>query len=418
MDVSLYICGMYIHRQSFILKVKGCFYLFNSMKRLCILILLLLCSFSAVYSQVRISVVVSDEKGAPIPYATVYNNSTNSGAITNDEGRFEMNTQPSDVIVIRCLGYQEFQSVAEQLQKDDTIILKEAIFNIEEVVVTPNSNDAKSIIKKFRFRIPSNYKRQPAQVSGVYKEYSLIENEYSAFFQCDMDILINSIASYRGPFKTKVDNYKSFIQSDSKIIWWELMSESNYRLLGLSIYSFLWNFKNYQYRNMGYITYNKSKLIKVSCYPTHINKSLEQYEGTMYFDMKTYALVFLHFEMLPNEVDYLLSEKGIWQKTSKQEIKIMFEFKDGYYYPAYVIRKITGLAEIFDGNANPDHVNADKVDIVFNFFTKNIEYNPSIFIEDGFSVSQLRSKRVLNQSNYKSNFILETEQEKQLLKKE
>ena len=387
------------------------------MKNIIVLIALALCSVFAAHSQVKVTTIVSDEKGAPIPYATVYNNSTNSGVITNDEGRFEMNAQPDDVIVIRCLGYQEFQSVADQLQKDDTVILKDAIFSLDEVIVTPNSNDAKSIVKKFRFRIPSNYKRQPTQVSGVYKEYLLAENKYSSLFQCDMDILINSIASYKGLFKTKVDNYKSYIQSDSKRIWWEIAAENNYKLLGIYSYIFLCNLDIYQYRNMGYLTYGKSKLVKVSFYPKQINKSVEQYEGTMYFDMKTYALVFLHFEMLPNEADFRLSEKGVLQKVIKQEIKIMFESKDGYYYPAYVIRKITGLAGISDGNVNADQVNADQVEIVYNFFTKNIEYKPSVFIEDGFSISQLRSKRTLNQSDYKSNFIIETEQEKQLLKK-
>ena len=59
---------------------------------------------------------------------------------------------------------------------------------------------------------------------------------------------------------------------------------------------------------MGYTMYNESKLIKINFYPNKTEKSIQQYVRTIYIDMKTYTLFFLHYEMLPNETNFNLFE--------------------------------------------------------------------------------------------------------------
>jgi len=72
------------------------------------------------------------------------------------------------------------------------------------------------------------------------------------------------------------------------------------------------------------------------------------------------------------------------------------------------------MVDVSDGSDIPNHIT---ISSGYNFFTKNVEYNPSIFIADDFSISQLPSTDVFDQSkDYKSTFVLETEQEKQLFK--
>jgi len=288
-----------------------------------IILFLLFCSFTFVHSQIKLNNVVLSEKGNPLPYSTVYNSSAHNGVITNEEGRFELNANPSDLIFIRCLGYQEYQNTVEQLQNIAEIILKEVTYSINELTITPGSSDAKKIVNKFRFNIPKNYPRKALQINGVYKEYSLIENEYSNFFQCDMDILVNSMASTKIPtFKTKVYGYKSYRNSDSNITTWHIIPEYNYLHFWLYRYSFLWNHKSYQYRLIGHTTYNKLNLMQINFYPLQPDKSVRQYTGTMYIDMKSYALVFLHYEMLPNEIDFSLNKSEIPQKVLKEDTKI------------------------------------------------------------------------------------------------
>jgi len=386
------------------------------MKITSLFIILMLSSFLVVHSQVKVNAVVLDEKGAQIPYATVHNSSTNHAVITNDEGRFELVCHLNDVIVIRCLGYQEYKNTAEQLLLSGVAVLKDAVYDISEIVITPNI-DLKSIVKRFRESITTNYPKKAAQISGVYKEYSLLENEYSTFFQCDMDILINNMTSRRRPtFKTKVYDFKSFRYSDDKMTRWHITPEYSYTLFWLNRYSFLWNYKKNQYRFMGYITYNASKLIKIDFHPRHPDRFVRQYTGTMYINMDTYALVFLHYEMINNEIYDQFSNIGSWQKKLiQEEIKIMFEYDNGYYYPVYVIYKSAGEMKMV-GNDIPNHNDTVNVVFVYNFFTNSVRYNPKTFIEDDFSIGLLKSDRVLDRSDYKSNFVLETDQEKRLEK--
>jgi hypothetical protein len=383
-----------------------------------IIITLLIYSFANVHSQIHLKAVLLDSLGIPIPYAAVYNRNSYRGVITNAEGRFVMDCKPTDKIVISCLGFQEYKNTANQIQNDSIITLKEAIYNIDEILVTPN--DAEYIVKKFHAKIRQNYPKRTTIIGGVYKEYSVIENEYYGFLQCDVDILINSIASHSHPiYKTKTNGYKSFRHLDRENV--ELISpESRFNNFWLYNYPFLWNFKEYQYHFMGYTFFDESKLIKIMFSPKYIDRYVNQVEGTMYIDKNTFALVFLQYEMLPNEKDFSLY-KGRLQKPLKGELKIMFEFRDGYYYPTYVISKQTSMGIVSDWKVKPSNKDTINIDFVFNFFTKDIKYNPMDFVADSLSLDKLRFNikgKIFDQSkDYKSIFILETEAEKQLKEK-
>jgi hypothetical protein len=382
-----------------------------------IIITLLLCSFSTVHSQIIVKAILLDNKGIPIPYANVYNKNTYSGVITNTEGRFDMVCRPNDSIVISCIGYQGYKNTANQLHKDSIITLTDAIYNIGEIIVTPN--DAEDILRKVHARIRRNYPKQPAIIKGVFKEYSVIENEYYGYLQCDVDILIKSIASYSRPkYETKVYDYKSFRHLDREQV--ELVNiKERFQHFWLYGYSFLWNFKEYQFNYLGYTFFNDSKLIKIKFSPKHLDKYVTQIEGTMYIDNDTYALVYLQYEMIPNEMDFIL-KYGRWQKTLKGEAKIMFVSYDDHYYPSYVIIKHTNSSVVSGWKIKPNNKDTVNIDFVFNFFTKDIEYKPKGFVADSLSLDKLRwnfKHKIVDQSkDYKSDFILETEAEKQLKK--
>jgi hypothetical protein len=379
-----------------------------------IISLLLLLSSSAVHSQERLKAVLLDDNGAPIPYATVYNSNDRNGVITNTEGRFEIDCRPDDQMVIKCLGYQEYRNTAARLQKDSIITLKEAIYQLNEVTIT--HNDALYIVQRCYFRIRRNYPKKAVKIAGIFKEYSLGENEYYGFLQCDIDIFFKSMASYSRPVcKTKVNSHTSFRHSGVDSI---IRFDHRYYLsqFWLFRHPFLRNLKSYQYHSMGYTVFNGSKLMKVAFQPRHPDGSVKQYSGTMYIDMNTYALVFLQYGMTPNQMDFFTYE-GRRQKTIKEETKIMFERHDRYYYPAYVISEIgtLGLAsdwkEIESGNKD-----TVSIESVFNFFTKNVEYKPKNFVEDPFPVDLVSNGNIFDQSkDYKGDFILETEKEKQFI---
>jgi hypothetical protein len=382
-----------------------------------IIVAILLCSFLSIYSQGVVKAVVMDNYGSPIPYATVYNSNTHRGVITNEEGRFGMDGQSDDSIIIRCLGYHEYKSTVDQLQNDTIINLKEAIYNINELTVTPN--DAKNIVRKFITRIRRNYPKRATIFSGVYKEYSLMENEYYGLLRYDVDILVDHVTSLSCPvYQTKVYDYKEFRHSSIKALL-EIDAKCYYYLFWLLGHTFLWDFQKFQYRHLGHIIYNGSKLMKIEFHPEHMDKSVKQYEGIMYIDMKTYALVFLQYAMLPNEMDFYLYE-GRWQKPIKEETKIMFEFYKRRYYPAYIISNIRMMGVGTEWEIKPDHKDTIIMNHVFNFFTKNIKTRTKGFIADCRFLDELNQKKgktnIFDQSkDYKGDFILETEKEKQFI---
>ena len=98
---------LYTYRTFGSKKVK----IVSHMKQVIIITFLAFHTFSIVHSQVKVTAVVLDEKGGPVPYASVYNDHSLRGVITNEEGRFELDAQPNDSIRIRCLGYQEHNRV-------------------------------------------------------------------------------------------------------------------------------------------------------------------------------------------------------------------------------------------------------------------------------------------------------------------
>ena len=368
-----------------------------------------LCSITFSYSQEKVKAVLISEKNIPIPFATVYNIDTNRGVITNADGQFEINAKTSNIIIIRCLGYQEKRITAGEIPNYGMVILKEALFELDEVIITPNYTDAKSIIRKFRANIKRNYPKVATRIEGIYKNYSMVEDEYYGYKQCDIHILIKSIASKSPPvFKTKVDNYISFSPSEENKQKREIEPKYYFSLFWLYKNSFLWDYNRYQYRIVGYTSYNKLKLVKIYFNPKQVIINKRQYSGTIFIDVESFALVFLHYEITqPYEMNFMFYN-GNWQKTETLENKIMFDSNDGLFYPLYVISKAKLMVKQPEGVLT--------VDYVYNFFTKNIDYSPKKNFTDDNFLNQSNSTDIINQSlNYKSEFIIETEQEKQLL---
>ena len=384
------------------------------MRNLIVLIAIVLCSVFAAHSQVKVTTVVLDEKGNPISDAIVYNSSTKLSVITNEEGRFEMDCRADDGIEIRCFGCQEYKNTAGELQ-NNVITLKEAVMDMSKATV-----DAKVIIRKFLGRIPKNYTQKATIISGVYKESASMDDDYYGGIQSEVSILVDHITSRSFPaYKTKVHNLKSYKRPN---IEQTLHGNSGYYYsqFWLFCHSFLWNMTRFQYHNMGAITFDGSKLIKIAFHPDQTDKLIKQYAGIMYIDMKTYALVYLQYELLPNEMDYYLFE-GREQKQTKEETKIMFKSYKGCYYPAYVT--CNGMATVKGAEwemFNPDNKETLNMKLIFKFFTKEIITSTIDFVADCQLVDEINLKEmnmVEQTEDQTNNIIMETEKEKQLLKK-
>ena len=79
---------------------------------------------------------VTDEKKVSIPGVVVVNTKNNKTVATNADGTFSIPADHGDVIRFRMLGFQEAAIVANEQQKNVTIVLKEATTELQEAVVT------------------------------------------------------------------------------------------------------------------------------------------------------------------------------------------------------------------------------------------------------------------------------------------
>ncbi|KAA6324905.1 TonB-dependent receptor SusC, partial [termite gut metagenome] len=94
------------------------------------------CSWSLTLSaqQVSIAGVVSDEKGAPLPGASVLVKGTTRGVMTDMDGSFSINVLPKDVLEISFLGYQT-HSVTVGNQKRVNVSLQPNPNELDEVTI-------------------------------------------------------------------------------------------------------------------------------------------------------------------------------------------------------------------------------------------------------------------------------------------
>lgn len=99
--------------------------------------LIVFCFFltTFVQSQINVTGVVTDNVGNTLPGVSVKIKDTNTGIITNNQGRFNINVSKSnDILIFSYLGYEELekQVITRELME---VVLTEKLTSLDEVVV-------------------------------------------------------------------------------------------------------------------------------------------------------------------------------------------------------------------------------------------------------------------------------------------
>ncbi|MGZ3959291.1 MAG: carboxypeptidase-like regulatory domain-containing protein, partial [Flavisolibacter sp.] len=104
-------------------------------------VLMLVCALA--YAQTRmVTGKVVDEKGIPIPFATVTQKGTKNGTSADAEGNFNLDVKNGNTIVISSTGYQT-RELSVQGQNHLRVQLSTASNMIDEVIVTAGGIKAK-----------------------------------------------------------------------------------------------------------------------------------------------------------------------------------------------------------------------------------------------------------------------------------
>ncbi|WP_350292854.1 DUF5686 family protein [uncultured Croceitalea sp.] len=119
------------------------------------LFLLFLSFISVLNAQTKVSGIVLDDFNNPVAFANIIFKGSSEGTITNDNGRFYLESEESyDTIIVSFIGYETQEvRLASKVNYELELILKESAEQLDEVVIytgkqSKKNNPAIAILKK------------------------------------------------------------------------------------------------------------------------------------------------------------------------------------------------------------------------------------------------------------------------------
>ncbi len=174
--------------------------------------------------------VVDSKTRESIPFANLMWNGTES-MVTNEEGLFTLSENraiDSAVLTVSYLGYVSRQITITQLQnQNNTIILEQGVFALDDINVSNNKPDANSIMLAVNKNLAQNYTTREAskdmlfvrEVSGMTPKKFEFEIKKSAGFskeslnQANSQLSAFANKTVSNPLKSYVDMLSNYYQS-------------------------------------------------------------------------------------------------------------------------------------------------------------------------------------------------------------
>lgn len=136
--------------------------------------------FFIVQAQTKVGGMVIDELGEPVSFANVFFKNSTEGTITNDDGRFYLESENDHAtVVVSFIGYTEFElELTSRVMFDLKITLAEAAEQLNEVVLiagkqSKKNNPAVDILRKIWAKKRQNGVRQFNQYA--FDKYEKVE---------------------------------------------------------------------------------------------------------------------------------------------------------------------------------------------------------------------------------------------------
>jgi len=143
----------------------------------------LLCfSFIVVFAQTKVSGYVFDENNDPIPFTNVLFKGSTEGTITNEDGKFYLESNETwEILIVSFIGYELLEiPLTKKVNYDLKFVLKEEAASLKEVVIVTgkqskkaSENPAIGILKKIWERKRKNGLKQFKQYE--YDQYEKVE---------------------------------------------------------------------------------------------------------------------------------------------------------------------------------------------------------------------------------------------------
>lgn len=109
-----------------------------------LLLILLTVWGGGIYAQTKISGIIKDVTGEPLPGANVVEKGTNNGTTTDFDGKFTLSANAQSTLVVSFSGF-ETQEIPINGRTNINVVLKEGL-ELEEVVITGNRTKPRTIL--------------------------------------------------------------------------------------------------------------------------------------------------------------------------------------------------------------------------------------------------------------------------------
>lgn len=250
-----------------------------------------------------------------VPFAHILQKDWGSGTITNDLGEFELNIPrllAGYQLKFSSMGYSDTSIVIPSNDTTLMVKIRAKPYNLNEVLILPNGNSAKELVKQATKKIKRNYHRKTCQMEAFYRQTAMRDTTFVNLIEAALLIEDRGIDASSETTKIKVDQMRRstnyLIPHDKE---WQLATK-------------VWK-KVFGHRNVFYKCYGRNV---VRHYKDEwwyrplvdMNSFIYEFEGAMWMDtIKVYKIKY--------EYDYWSDDWG--PKPLNKEKK---SFDGGYIY--------------------------------------------------------------------------------------
>ncbi|GAA4315535.1 TonB-dependent receptor [Mucilaginibacter gynuensis] len=117
----------------------------NGSRRLIIALILSCVTLTTAFAQTKVTGVVTDEKGVPLPGVTLLDKTSKAGVATDIDGKFSLNISANTTLEVKYIGYTT-KDVAVQPGQNITVQLIPTNNDLEEVVVVAYGTQKKASV--------------------------------------------------------------------------------------------------------------------------------------------------------------------------------------------------------------------------------------------------------------------------------
>lgn len=286
------------------------------------------------------------DTGHPIPYGTIHIKGLSYGTISNMDGQFNIHipdTLQDSILIFSHIGYKQQEINIASLRCISPIVhLMPHIIPIQEVIV--RMKEPKTLLNGMLNQRYRNYPSQAIYLTTFYREGTKFKGKLLDFTEGILHIYKPSIQAMQNKEQVKILQKKQLTFRSYQDSLIAKISGGIHTCLSLDVIAHLPTFLQPQISSNGYshffsdIVLLNDRLTYVIHFVPNEKNGSDFYEGDIYLDAETQALVQLQFNLHPDCIEQnshiLIKHQSKHVKLLPKEAKYTISYKkwgDTYY---------------------------------------------------------------------------------------